>query len=51
MIVFGIFIALLVLICINVPIAVALAVAAILGLLASEGVGSLVTVACATSSK
>ena len=45
MIVFGIFIALLVLICINVPIAVALAVAAILGLLASEGVGSLVTVA------
>ena len=45
MIVFGIFIALLVLICINVPIAVALAVAAILGLLASEGAGSLVTVA------
>jgi len=43
--VLGIFIALLVLICINVPIAVALAVAAILGLLATEGVGSLVTVA------
>jgi len=45
MLVLGIFIALLVLICINVPIAVALAVAAILGLLATEGVGSLVTVA------
>ncbi|MBX2882122.1 MAG: TRAP transporter large permease [Granulosicoccus sp.] len=45
MIVLGIFIALLFLICINVPIAVALAVAAILGLLATEGVDSLVTVA------
>lgn len=45
MIVLGIFLALLLLICINVPIAVALAVAAILGLLATEGVGSLVTVA------
>ena len=45
MIVLGIFVALVALICINVPIAVALAVAAILGLLASEGPGSLVTVA------
>ncbi|KUO60958.1 MAG: C4-dicarboxylate ABC transporter permease [Alphaproteobacteria bacterium BRH_c36] len=39
------FVTLLVLICINVPIAVALAVAAIVGLLATEGTGSLVTVA------
>ncbi|MBU1211496.1 MAG: TRAP transporter large permease [Alphaproteobacteria bacterium] len=39
------FVILLVLICINVPIAVALAVAAIVGLLATEGTGSLVTVA------
>ena len=45
MIVLGIFVALVALICINVPIAVALAVAAILGLLASEGPGALVTVA------
>lgn len=45
MLILGIFIALVVLICINVPIAVALAVAAILGLLATEGTGSLVTVA------
>lgn len=45
MLVLSIFIALLVLICLNVPIAVALAVAAILGLLATEGPGSLVTVA------
>ena len=45
MIVLGIFVALVALICINVPIAVALAVAAVLGLLASEGPGSLVTVA------
>ncbi len=45
MLVLGIFIALVVLICLNVPIAVALAVAAILGLLATEGTGSLVTVA------
>jgi len=44
-IVLGIFVALVALICINVPIAVALAVAAILGLLASEGPGALVTVA------
>lgn len=39
------FIALLGLICVNVPIAVALAVAAIVGLLATEGPSSLVTVA------
>jgi len=45
MIVFGIFVALVALICLNVPIAVALAVSAILGLLASEGPGALVTVA------
>lgn len=45
MMVFGIFIVLLVLICINVPIAVALAVAAVVGLWATEGAGSLVTVA------
>lgn len=45
MMVFGIFLVLLVLICINVPIAVALAVAAVVGLLVTEGVGSLVTVA------
>ena len=40
-----IFLALVVLICINVPIAVALAVAGVIGLIATEGVGSLVTVA------
>ncbi len=40
-----IFLALLAMICLNVPIAVALAVAAILGLLATEGTDSLVTVA------
>lgn len=45
MMVLGIFISLLILICLNVPIAVALAVSAIIGLLATEGVGSLVTVA------
>lgn len=39
------FVVLLVLICINVPIAVALAVSAIVGLLATEGIDSLVTVA------
>jgi len=44
-IILGIFAALVALICINVPIAVALAVAAVLGLLASEGPGALVTVA------
>ena len=45
MMVFGIFLVLLALICINVPIAVALAVAAVVGLLVTEGVNSLVTVA------
>jgi len=45
MLVFAIFCVLLALICINVPIAVALAVAAIIGLLASEGVNALPTVA------
>lgn len=45
MLILGIFIVLLVLICINVPIAVALAVAAVVGLWATEGAGSLVTVA------
>ena len=45
MMVLGIFLVLLVLICMNVPIAVALAVAAIVGLVATEGFGSLVTVA------
>ncbi|MEO1204729.1 MAG: TRAP transporter large permease [Pseudomonadota bacterium] len=39
------FVVLLILICINVPIAIGLAVAAIVGLLATEGTGSLVTVA------
>jgi len=45
MMILSIFIVLLVLICINVPIAVALAVAAVVGLWATEGAGSLVTVA------
>ncbi|MFK7859564.1 MAG: TRAP transporter large permease [Granulosicoccus sp.] len=45
MMVFGIFLVLLALICINVPIAVALAVAAVVGLLVTEGANSLVTVA------
>jgi len=45
MMVFGIFLVLLALICINVPIAVALAVAAVVGLLVTEGTNSLVTVA------
>jgi tripartite ATP-independent transporter DctM subunit len=40
-----IFVALLVMICLNMPIAVALAISAILGLLMTEGPGSLVTVA------
>ncbi|MEL6478743.1 MAG: TRAP transporter large permease [Pseudomonadota bacterium] len=40
-----IFLALLAMICLNVPIAVALAVAGVIGLLATEGVDSLVTVA------
>ena len=45
MMVLGIFLVLLALICINVPIAVSLAVAAVVGLLVTEGAGSLVTVA------
>lgn len=45
MMVLGVFLVLLALICINVPIAVALAVAAVVGLVATEGAGSLVTVA------
>jgi tripartite ATP-independent transporter DctM subunit len=45
MIVFGIFIALVIMICLNVPIAVALAISAVFGLLATEGPSSLVTVA------
>lgn len=40
-----IFVALVAMICINVPIAIALAVAGIIGLLATEGTGALVTVA------
>jgi tripartite ATP-independent transporter DctM subunit len=45
MLIFAIFLALLAMICLNVPIAVALAVSAIIGLLATEGAGSLVTIA------
>ncbi|WP_296475421.1 TRAP transporter large permease subunit, partial [Roseinatronobacter sp.] len=45
MLMFAIFIALLVMICINVPIAVALALAGVLGLLVTQGPASLVTVA------
>lgn len=45
MLILGIFLALVAMICINVPIAVALAISAIMGLLATEGVDSLVTVA------
>lgn len=45
MVVLGIFLVLVALICINVPIAVALAVAGVVGLLLTEGPGSLVTVA------
>ncbi|MEK6205450.1 MAG: TRAP transporter large permease, partial [Amylibacter sp.] len=45
MLIFLIFLALIVMICINVPIAVALAVAAVLGLIATEGMGSIVSVA------
>ena len=41
----AIFIAMLIMICINMPIAVALAVAGVLGLLATEGSDSLVTIA------
>ncbi|MCB1472629.1 MAG: TRAP transporter large permease [Rhodobiaceae bacterium] len=45
MLMLGLFAALVVMICLNVPIAVALAVAGVLGLLVTEGPGSLVTVA------
>lgn len=45
MLMVGIFAALVAMICLNVPIAVALAVAGVIGLLATEGTDSLVTVA------
>jgi tripartite ATP-independent transporter DctM subunit len=45
MIMFLMLVALVAMICLNVPIAIALAISAILGLLATEGAGSLVTVA------
>lgn len=45
MIVFLMFLALVAMICLNVPIAVALAISGIIGLVATEGTGSLVTVA------
>lgn len=45
MLMLGLFAALVVMICLNVPIAVALAVSGVLGLLITEGPGSLVTVA------
>ncbi len=45
MLMFVIFAALVLMICLNVPIAVALAVAAVIGLVATEGTSSLVTVA------
>lgn len=45
MLMFGIFVAMVAMICLNIPIAVALAVSAILGLLVMEGTSSLVTVA------
>ncbi|WP_113912937.1 TRAP transporter large permease [Roseovarius dicentrarchi] len=45
MLIGAIFIAMLVMICINIPIAVALAMCGVLGLLATEGTGSLVTIA------
>ena len=45
MIVFVMFIILIALICLNVPIAVGLAVAAIFGLAVTEGIGSVVTLA------
>ncbi|MEM8790091.1 MAG: TRAP transporter large permease [Pseudomonadota bacterium] len=45
MLMVGIFLALVAMICLNVPIAVALAVAGVIGLLATEGTDSLVTVA------
>jgi tripartite ATP-independent transporter DctM subunit len=45
MLIGAIFIAMLLMICINIPIAVALAMCGVLGLLATEGAGSLVTIA------
>lgn len=45
MLILAIFIALLLMICINIPIAVALAMCGVIGLLATEGVDSLVTIA------
>lgn len=45
MLMLAIFAALVAMICINVPIAVALALAGVMGLLATEGAGSLVTIA------
>ncbi|MEO3429359.1 TRAP transporter large permease [Pelagibius sp. CAU 1746] len=45
MLMFVIFAALVLMICLNVPIAIALAVSAVIGLVATEGAGSLVTVA------
>ena len=45
MLMLAIFLALVAMICINVPIAVALALAGVMGLLATEGAGSLVTIA------
>ena len=45
MLMLAIFVALVVMICLNVPIAIALAVSAVLGLIVSEGPSSLVTVA------
>ncbi|MDJ0858449.1 MAG: TRAP transporter large permease [Dinoroseobacter sp.] len=45
MLMFGIFVAMVAMICLNIPIAVALAVSAIFGLIVMEGTGALVTVA------
>lgn len=45
MLMFLIFLALVIMICINIPIAISLAVAAVIGLVATEGVGSIVSVA------
>jgi tripartite ATP-independent transporter DctM subunit len=45
MLMLAIFIALVAMICINVPIAIGLALAGVMGLLVTEGVGSLVTIA------
>ncbi|MFX0545978.1 TRAP transporter large permease [Roseovarius sp. S1116L3] len=45
MLIGAIFVAMLFMICINIPIAVALAMCGVLGLLATEGAGSLVTIA------